>query len=149
MLHIRLQQDDDWPPFDCEQVRGERVAGDRYRVLTPPAFVKRLAVGDVVTVHRDESGRIWIDAMAEPGDHSTVRVIIRRPDVADDLSSTLTAHGCQVVPSPLPNLLTVDVPGPADYAAVRRVLADGERQGDWEFQEAAVSLRHSHAIIIP
>ncbi|HEX6970149.1 MAG TPA: DUF4265 domain-containing protein [Micromonosporaceae bacterium] len=142
ILHIRLQQDDQWPPFDCEEVRGEPVGGDRYRVLTAPAFARRLAVDDVVSVHRDGTGWLWVDRVVERGEHSTVRVLIRRPEAEGPLSAALAAHGCRVSASPLPDLLVVDVPGPVDYAAVRGLLEDGERQGDWEYQEARISFRH-------
>lgn len=141
-LRVRLQQDDRWPPFDCEEVRGQPAGDHRFRVTTAPAFAKRLAVDDIVTVHRDEVGDIWVDAVVEPGNHSTIRVILMRPERAEDLTADLVRHGCQVSPSPLPGLLTVDVPGSADYSAVRHLLEAGERPGDWEFQEATVSPHH-------
>ncbi|HEX5597590.1 MAG TPA: DUF4265 domain-containing protein [Micromonosporaceae bacterium] len=142
LLQLRLQQDDVWPPFDCEEVRGQPVGDHRYRVLTPPAFAKRLAVDDIVTASPDATGRMWINAMVERGAHSTIRVILLQPGRESELTSALTAQGCRVGPSPLPGLLTVDVPESVDYAEVRSLLEAGERRGEWEFQESAVSLHH-------
>jgi hypothetical protein len=149
VLHIRLQQDDQWPPFDCEEVLGEPEGERRYRLLTAPAFARRLAVGDVVTAHRDSTGWLWIDGVVQRGDHSTVRVLVRRAEAESGLSAALDAQGCRVSSSPLPDLLVVDVPGPVDYAAVRALLEEGERQGDWEYQEAAISLHHDRMTLIP
>ncbi|HEX5540757.1 MAG TPA: DUF4265 domain-containing protein [Micromonospora sp.] len=142
ILHIRLQQDDVWPPFDCEEVRGEPVGERRYRVLTAPAFAKRLAVDDIVTANPDASGRMWIDAMVQRGRHSTIRVIVLQPAEESELAAALTERGCRVGASPLPSLLTVDVPEATDYSGIRYLLEEGERRGDWEFQESAVSLHH-------
>lgn len=146
VLRVRLEQDEQWPPYDCEEVLGRQVGPGRYRVASPPAFAKRLSVGDVVRVHADESGRLWIDAVVEQGRHSTVRVMLVRPEAERQLTAALTAHGCRLTSSQLPALRIVDVPEAADYLAVRQALEAGERQGDWEFQEAAVSLHHEPAI---
>ena len=149
VLRIRLQQDDQWPPFDYEEVLGEPVGERDFRVMTAPAFAKRLSVADVVSVRSDSAGRLWVDRVIERGDHSTIRVLVRRPGAEGGLTAALDAQGCQVRSSPLPDLLVVDVPGPVDYDAVRQLLEEGERQGDWEFQEAAISLHHDRMTLIP
>jgi hypothetical protein len=149
VLRIRLQQDDQWPPFDCEEVLGQPVDEHHFRIVTAPAFAKRLSVGDVVTTSRDGTGELWVDRVAERGDHSTIRVLLRRPDAESGLTAMLDARGCRVSSSPLPDLLVVDMPAPVDYCAVRQLLEEGERQGDWEFQEAGISLHHARMTLMP
>lgn len=142
-LHVRLQQDDDWPPVDREDVLGERVGDHLYRILSAPAFAKRLSVDDVVKVsYHGASDLPWVDAVVERGSRSTIRVMLLRRTAEGDLTSALAARGCRVSAAPVQGLLTVDVPEAADYSAIRKFLEDGEKQGDWEFQEAAVSIHH-------
>lgn len=143
-LHVRVQQDERWPPFDQEEVLGQPVGDGRYRILTPPAFAKRLSVDDVVLVsHHD--GSAWVDTVVEAGSHSTIRVLVLRSEAEAQLIAALVALGCRVSTSPVPGLLVADVPKAADYVDIRHFLEEGEKQADWEFQEAAVSMHHDRA----
>ncbi|MCF6523102.1 DUF4265 domain-containing protein [Streptomyces sp. JJ36] len=146
VIHIRLRQEGDWPPVAQEEVTAVPLGEHRYRLADPPAFAKRLAVGDVVRVlHHGEPEVPWIDELLEHSGHSTLRVIVFRQagEAAErELADRMTALGATVHRTPLDGLLALDVPASVPYDPVRAALEDGEGRGLWEYEEGSVSAVH-------
>ena len=146
ILHIRLASDGNWPPVAFEEIEAFPLGEDRFRLASPPAFAKRLAVGDTVRIARYGSPEVpWIDGLVEKSGHSTIRVIFFKsageaPE--GELRLKMRQLGVSVVETSFDGLVAMDVPADVDYGAVLDYLASGEERKLWEFEEAAVSPSH-------
>jgi hypothetical protein len=152
-IHIRLASDGNWPPVAFEEVKAFPVSGDRFRVASPPAFARRLAVGDIVRVARyGTPEQPWIEDLIEPGGHSTVRVIFFRSAGSGhekDLRSKISQFGARVFETSLEGLVAIDVPADVDYGIVREYPAAREDRKLWEFEEGAISAIHDTGRLSP
>lgn len=145
-VHIHLNPEGGWPPVAAEEVEALPLEEHRFRLISPPAFAKRLAVGDVVRVVHYGSPEVpWVEEIIESGGHSTIRVIFFRskgdsPEA--DLRSKMKRFGVQVFETPFQGLVAIDVPQDVSYKAIRDYLSAGEDRKLWEFEEGAISLAH-------
>ncbi|MFB7557079.1 DUF4265 domain-containing protein [Streptomyces brevispora] len=147
-VHVRLAIEGGWPPVAFEELKVKSVGNHQYELLSPPAFAKRLAVGDVIRVlHHGSPEEIWVDSVIESSGHSTVRVVFFRAagqDPEDNLRRELDRLGAQIHETSFHGMIAVDIPGTADYEAVRAVLEEGESRNLWEFDEGSISPLHDH-----
>lgn len=148
-VHIHLAVEDGWPPVQAEEVEATSVGDHACRLLSPPAFARGLAVGDVVRVtHYGSPQQPWVESVLESSGHSTVRVIFFRSagDAPEgDLRVELDRLGVHVYETFFDGLITIDVPASVNYHAVRSVLSEGESRKLWEFEEGAISQTHDEA----
>lgn len=146
VIHIRLQKDGDWPPFESEEVSAVQVGDHQFRLESPPAFARRLAVGDVVrVVHHGSAHDMWIEEVLEWSGHSTVRVIVFRDagtEAEDELLAGVPKLSCSIRPTGLESLFAIDVPDAVEYSPLQHFLEDGSRRGLWDYEEAAISRVH-------
>ncbi|MEV5752120.1 DUF4265 domain-containing protein [Actinoallomurus sp. NPDC052308] len=137
-----------WPPVAFEEVEARSLGDHRYELVSPPAFAKRLAVGDVVgVVYHGSPEQAWVDSVLESSGHSTVRVIFfqaagREPE--DNLRRELDRLGVQIHETAFRGLIAVDIPGGVNYDFVRAILEEGESRKLWEFDEGAISHLHDY-----
>jgi len=147
-IHVRLAVEGGWPPVAFEELEAKPLGDHRYRLLSPPAFAKRLAVGDVVHVeHHGSPEQAWVDSVIEPSGHSTVRVIFFEAAghaSEESLRRELEGLGVQIHETGLRGLIAVDIPGEVSYPSVRALLDEGESQGRWEFDEGTISRLHDY-----
>ncbi|WP_328452551.1 DUF4265 domain-containing protein [Streptomyces sp. NBC_00386] len=145
-VHVRLTVEGGWPPVAFEEVEVKSLGDHLCELASPPAFAKRLAVGDVVrVVHHGSPEQIWVDSIIESSGHSTVRVIFFRAagsDPEDNLRRELVRLGAKIHETAMDGMIAVDIPGKVDYEAVRAVLREGESRNFWEFDEGAISPLH-------
>ncbi|MEV6675237.1 DUF4265 domain-containing protein [Streptomyces sp. NPDC051162] len=146
VVHIRLRQEGDWPPFAQEEVAAVPLDEHRFRLASPPAFAKRLAVGDVVRVLHSGLPEVpWVDEILEHSGHSTLRVIVfekggRQAEV--HLEQKMADLGLPVHQTRLKGLFVIDVPPGHSYSTVRSVLDAEAERGLWDYEEAAISASH-------
>ncbi|MFJ7629275.1 DUF4265 domain-containing protein [Streptomyces sp. NPDC097595] len=145
-IHVRLCVEGGWPPVAFEEVSAKPLGDHLYELVSPPAFAKRLAVGDVVrVVHHGSPEMVWVDSIIESSGHSTARVIFFRaagPEPENTLKGDLSRLGVKIHETAMDGMIAIDIPGPVDYEAVRAVLQEGESRRFWEFDEGAISPLH-------
>ncbi|MFE7105462.1 DUF4265 domain-containing protein [Streptomyces sp. NPDC057575] len=149
-IHVRLAVEGGWPPVAFEEIKAKFLGDHQYELTSPPAFAKRLAVGDIVRVrHHGSPERAWVDSIVESSGHSTVRVIFFRAagQVTEvGLRRELDRFGARVHETTFEGMIAVDIPGEVEYGAVRAILEEGESQKFWEFDEGAISFLHDQSV---
>lgn len=145
-VHVRLAVEGSWPPVDFEELTAKPLGDHRYELVSPPAFAKRLAVGDVVrVVHYGTPEQPWVDSVIDSSGHSTVRVIFfqkagREPE--DHLRRELDRMGVQIHETSFRGMIALDIPGEVNYDSVSAILKEGESRKFWEFDEGGISRLH-------
>lgn len=142
-----LDQDEDgYPPVDCEYLWAKPVGGNLYELDNTPFFVRGISTADLVEAEPDEHRELRFKALNRPSGHTTLRVIVfressdGRPITARvrSLRQRLSELGCSSELSHLAGLIAVDVPPNIELDAVLSVLSDGEASSLWEYEEAAL-----------
>ena len=131
-LLVQLQRDEQgYPPFEAEEIDAVELGGGLCRLESAPTFARGLAVGDVVRAVAWEGG-LWVDALHEPGGHSTMRVVGLRGSRTDEAARLVQDLGCAVSTGQL-DLLVVDVPPGVRVADVTAALEPGRVAGRWDY----------------
>jgi hypothetical protein len=132
-----------WPAVSSEGLWVLPLGGDRYRLDNTPWFARGLAADDVVEALAGSDGVLWATRRTEWGGRMTVRVVPRRSGpLAGDLQAVLdafaplgvTGEGVQQY-----GMIALDISGDAPLAEVKSLLAAGERDGRWDYEEGLVS----------
>jgi hypothetical protein len=111
---------------------------DGYEIDNIPFYVKELALGDVVAAQSDASGVLWYSELVRPGGHSTLHLWFSLEEDVGAVRQALRQMGCASEVSDLPRLVVVDVPPEVPYERVKTFLEQGERAGEFEYQEACL-----------
>lgn len=125
-----------WHGHATETVWAEPVGRDRYRLRSVPFYAKGLSIEDVVNTEPDTS--IVIGVSLRSG-HSTYRIFLA--ENLDDTSEAFQSHWRNLAAMSCSyeratgRLFAVDVPPRADIQKVFELLALGERDGVWDFDE--------------
>jgi hypothetical protein len=139
-ITFKLQRDEDgYPPNEWESLWGRQIGQNLYEIDNIPFFVRGVSYHDIVSVEERE-GSLHFKQMEQPSGHSVVRVVVFEKDGVDHLRRKLSQYSCGTELSHLPSLVAVDIPPTVSIEHVLQFLADGEKQGRWEYEEA--SLRH-------
>jgi hypothetical protein len=132
-----------YPPADWEHLWARPVDENRVELDNIPFFVRGVSCGDMVAITRD-GDRLLFDHVVESSGHRTLRAIVFRRAAGGfdrtlkSLRRQLKQRGCTTEVGPSPGLIAIDVPPAADLNEVLQLLADGERQGLWEYEEAVI-----------
>ncbi len=122
----------DWHGHATESVWAQSMGADLYQMRNVPFYVRGASYGDVVHTRPGVPFPI-VDSVVEPSGHSTYRVM-SDADVFTRRWPTLNRYGCTYERAD-GRLVAIDVPADADIAGVYRALEDGERAGEWDFEE--------------
>jgi len=147
MVRVRFAMDrdeDGWPPAESEGLWAEPIGGDLYRLDNTPWFVRGVAAGDVVEARPDAGGVLWFVGVRERGGRLVVRVIPREDGplggslqgVLDEFAP-LGVHG-ESMTSPV-TMVALDIGPDAPLASVKTLLAAGEADGRWYYDEGCIS----------
>jgi hypothetical protein len=137
-VSFRLEPDEDgYPPADWEDLWAEQVSNESYRLDNAPFFAKGVACGDLVRVQRDGRRLNYCEVLETQG-HSTLRVIVFDVTLVRELRDRLLEMGCTTELSHVSRLISVDVPPKAALQPIIDMLALGEEEGKWEYEEAAL-----------
>jgi hypothetical protein len=123
-----------------------RVSDGLYQIDNVPFFVRGISNSDIIAAVVDSRRELRFKALVEPSEHSTIRVILFQ-DSADkravsdrvrELRDQLSKLGCTTELSHLPGLVAVDVPPSVGLDPVIAMLAWGEEQQLWEYEEGSI-----------
>lgn len=133
-----------WPPVSSERLWAAKTGVRRQlAVRNVPFYVKGIAYGDVIAVTPDDARReILFDRLVEESGHSTVRLLVHRPEVRGTVLQMLEQFGVTWEESNVENHLAADVPPECDYARLRELLIAARDRGDVGVEEGAVSSLH-------
>lgn len=137
------------PPVTSERLWAAKTQVKLHlEVRNVPFYVGNIAYGDVVLVRPDNERReIVYERLISESGHSTVRLLIKEPEVRrtlDDLLSAVNATwemGCSDA------YWAVDVKPEVDYSALRAALINLKDSGAIGVQESAIS--HHHQAQLP
>jgi hypothetical protein len=136
------QDDDGWPPAASEGLWAVPVAPDVARLENTPFFVRGVAAGDLIRIHREADGQWRAGERLRWSGHCTIRVIVlRRGPLGGSRQRVLdmfaplgvTGEGIERFA-----MVALDVPPATDIAAVKRLLREGERHGWWGYEEGCI-----------
>lgn len=141
---FELDAEDGWPPVSGERLWATSRGGDRYTIENVPWFVRDLAVGDLVlAVAPDSESHPVFQALLEPSDHVTVRVIVLdEGPLAGDVAlaaAELERDGVWAEVADQFKMLALDIAPEAPLAELASVLISGEADGRWVYEEGRVT----------
>lgn len=150
-IRFALDRDEDgWPPAASEGLWAVPVGADLYRLDSTPWFVQGVAVDDTVQAAADDAGVLWFQKVRDRGGRNAVRVIPRddgplggeRQAVLDAFAALgVTGEGMSRPVS----MVALDVGPDAPLALVKALLARGEADGRWYYEEGCVTEAWQHA----
>lgn len=121
-----------WHGHATESLWAEPIATNVFKLQNVPFYAKGVSFGDVVRARPER--HLWIvEIVLERSGHSTYRVVCD-PPVFERRWPSLSALGCTYERADA-RLVAVDVPAQSNIWAVYRSLEDGERTGEWDFEE--------------
>jgi hypothetical protein len=139
-LMFYLEPDEDgYPPFNWESLWVYQINPERFQIDNIPFFVRDISYKDVVSVQRKE-GELHFEELVIPSAHSTIRVIVFNEKHVESLRQSLTRLGCSSELNKT-KLISVDIPPEVNYSKVIELLAKGEEDELWGYEEAAI--RHN------
>lgn len=129
-----------WPPVDVEDLACHPLGGLRYEVDEVPFLAKGVAVGDVVTVSKNEgSNRLQFDRVVRRHGHSTIRVVPGDPGDVTAIRTEFDSLGCRTAWNGPWGLVAIDVPAKADQRLVRSAVEAGSSLGRWSFETGSLA----------
>jgi Domain of unknown function (DUF4265) len=142
-----LQDESGYPPVTMETMWAVPVGSGFFRLDNIPFYVTGVSCFDIVSAQMQLQGWLRFNGLHQASGHSTLRVIVfdESPDSRPllqrirELRSELSALGCLTEASHIPSLISVDVPPEVRLAPVQALLLNGQRQGFWDYEEAALA----------
>ncbi|MEV0146752.1 MULTISPECIES: DUF4265 domain-containing protein [unclassified Nonomuraea] len=142
-VRFTLEQDaDGWPPAGSEGLWAVDLGDRLVRIDNNPWFARDIAAGDIVRVEADEHGELWSVEKIEWSGNCAIRVVPFEDGVLAgsrqaviDLFTPMGVDGEGIEQF---GMVSLNVPPDADLAAVKGLLARGEREGWWDFEEGCV-----------
>jgi hypothetical protein len=138
-VYFKLKVKDGFPPVAVESVWANERPDGTCELQNVPFYAPLVSWGDVVTV-KMKDGERWYQKTVEGSGHSTIRVILASEKHADRLKKGIKKLGGTYEESNVSTYVAIDIPPEADLAPVQALLAEGEKEGHWEYQES--SLQH-------
>ena len=139
-VRILLEFTDDHGNLQREQVWAEVYEGN-YVVCNIPFMADGVSWGDLVSATPDENGNLVCREILQPSGHSTVHMMIFKPELTNKIGEDLVALGCDWEVSHVDGYLSVDVQPATDYDEVLSYLVEGFKEKLWDFKES--NLKHS------
>lgn len=144
-VRFALERDEDgWPPAESEGLWAEPVDGELYRLDNTPWFVRGVAADDLIEAQPDADGVLWFVQVRERGGRIVVRVIPRDDGpLGGDRQGVLDVFqplgvGAEGMSSPV-NMVALDIGPDAPLSSVKSLLAAGESDGRWYYEEGCIS----------
>src|SRR4051794_5497288 len=146
-VRFRLQRGSDgWPPVESEGVWARHCGGREYELDNVPWFAQGVAFGDRVLAEADDDGVLWVQERLSWSGRYTIRVIPLGDEAASeqlrsivDLFAPLGAE-CEGA-LPVFKLVALDIPPTARLAEIKSLLAAGEADGRWGYEEGRIDPR--------
>ncbi|MFF1265461.1 DUF4265 domain-containing protein [Streptomyces anulatus] len=143
-VHFRMEMDEDgWPPASVESLWAVDLGDGTVRLDNTPWFVRGIASGDVIRVHREDDGVLYAGETIEPSDNCTIRLIVLKDDGSAAARQTVlqtflrlgtTGEGIEQF-----RMVALDMPPTADLAKIRKLLEHGAEKEWWHWEEGCVT----------
>jgi hypothetical protein len=124
------------PTYQVEMVDAVREEGG-YRLASIPFFAKHIALNDVIAVETHE-GVHYFEELLHASGHSVIRVLFSADLERKSGTAALEQLGAVAFRYADSLLVAFDVPPHVDYAPIQHFLASGEKQQQWDYQEACL-----------
>lgn len=144
-IRFALERDESgWPPAESEGLWALPMERNLFRLDNTPWFVRGVAADDVVEASPDRDGVLWFVQLRDRGERIVVRVIPRADGpLAGDRQAVLDAFTPlgvtgEGMASPV-NMVALDIGPAAPIASVKSLLAQGETDGRWYYEEGCIT----------
>jgi hypothetical protein len=135
---FKLEQDQDgYPPAECENLWGAEVSKGLFRIDNIPFFVRGISPGDIVSVEEVESV-LYFKALIQTSSTSVLRVFASKESDVPGLRRHLRRLGCQSELSHISRLFSVEVPQRVPVSLVIEFLKDQAAEEKLDYEEASV-----------
>ena len=119
-------------------------SGEFFIVDNIPFVAKRVALGDTIKAEYDEEdGAHYFDDFVNVSGNTTLRVYFNDTNLIDSVRKKLEELGCETEAFLARNLVAVNVPKNTEYKPIKQYLEEGERLGQWQYEESC--LAHEYA----
>lgn len=136
-VHFQLQPDEDgWPPATVESVWAKSgLHENEYVIDNVPFFAHEATIGDTVQV-RKEGGNLWFEKVLQDSPNSLIRIIVKDPNMIEEISDKLISMGCDTEGYKNYKLLAVNIPATVSLVTVQDFLKLQEEAGLLGYEEA-------------
>lgn len=140
-ISFRLRQDEDgYPPATTETVWAKKISENEYKIDNVPFYVRGISLGDIVSVTYEDEELVY-ERLITPSDISTLRVIIMDKNNKEETELNLRKYfiksGC-AIEGISPVMFAIEVPASVNLKPIIEYLAEGEKNGLWGYEEAAL-----------
>ena len=109
-----------------------------YALDNIPFFVESYSYKDVVYAIL-ENGRLTVQDLIEESGHSTLQIILFKPEHEPEVQQRLEILGCSWEGSHLPDYFSVDVPAQIEYSLISTYLESQAEQEVLAYREACLA----------
>lgn len=149
-VRFALDRDEDgWPPAESEGLWAFPVGDGLFRLDNTPWFARGVAAEDVVEAQAGTDGVPWFVRVRERGGRVVVRVIPSADGPLNgdrqavlDAFAQLGVNG-EGMSSPI-SMVALDIGPDAPLARVKSLLASGESDGRWDYEEGCITEQWSN-----
>jgi hypothetical protein len=137
-----VKDEDDYPPFDSEDLWSTPVGDGHYRIESIPLFARGIAWGDIVSAVSEEEELVFQEVV-EPSGHSTVRLMVADEAAVSEVIEHFERQGCTSENSYMPKLIALDVPPSISLDDLKQELDLGYARSRWDYEEACLAQEES------
>ncbi len=132
-----VQQSND--SYETESLWCTRKGGN-YLIDNIPFIAKRIALRDTIKVEFDTDENVYyFDDFVEVSGNSTIRVYVNSESSIEDIRKVLSDLGCESEVFLGRRIIAINVPYNIDYTPVKRILDEGEKVGEWTYEESCLA----------
>lgn len=140
---FELEQDENgFPPDKWETLWAVEDGTGLYVIDNIPFFVKGVSSGDLVSAKKDGDELIFVKVV-KPSTNSVFRVYVRDVETVPQVREQFRSLGCESEVAHIPKLVAIELPGDRSFNPVANLLAEGEENGRWGYDEGV--LRHDYS----
>jgi Domain of unknown function (DUF4265) len=109
-------------------------------------YAKEFSWGDLIKA-KERNGELYAEAMVRESGHSTIRLLFKNSEDVQNTRDQLKEMNCDSELSNYEKLVAVNVPPQVSYKKLILFLDEGEKNGNWEYQEACISTHHRNQLL--
>lgn len=126
--------------FEIERIWCTDLGNSLYSVDNIPFVVKRVALGDIITIEFDEEeGEYYFESFVEVSGNATIRLYFDDETMIEGVRMELRKFGCESEVFLKRKIIAVDIPKTVNYKPIKDYLDNGEANKLWEYEEACLS----------
>jgi len=130
--------DSSYPEVAVESLWASPCDGGAFKIDNIPFFVRGVSCGDIINAELDKTGNLYYKKHVFYSKHSTFRVVFFDEKSIPFTRQKLKVMGCSSELSHNSKLIAIDTPSNVVVQKIVSFLAEGEQNGEWEYEEASV-----------